>query len=125
MGASAVRQDILYQLVLRDLKHVLDLLFSYLDLETLSAVEKVSPLWAWLVQSSKPVYRRKVLTSTQSGKYSVFSAGHLYPPVPSNSHRVQRCLQPRRPRRPWTDLSIDPHISVSSKSFTIINRSLL
>ena len=53
-------QDILQQLVLRDLTHVLNSILSYLDMETLCAVEMVSPEWSMMVHSSSSVYRRKV-----------------------------------------------------------------
>jgi|ERR1719397_1387543 len=62
MGVFVVKanQDIIQQLFLLDLRHILDNVLSYLDMETLSNVEMVSPLWAWLVHSSNYIYRRKV-----------------------------------------------------------------
>ena len=54
------RQDLLQGLARLDLRHILDHILSYLDMETISRVEKVSPLWAWVVQSSNSVYRQKV-----------------------------------------------------------------
>ena len=52
--------DIVHQLAARDLGHVLDLIFSFLDLETLVRAELVSPLWFRLVNTSNVVHRTKV-----------------------------------------------------------------
>ena len=62
MGFSLLteRQDLIQGLARLDMRHILDHILSYLDMETLSTVEKVSPLWAWVVQSSNSVYRQKV-----------------------------------------------------------------
>ena len=53
-------KDLLKQLALLDLQHVLDLILSFLDQESLETIGKVSPLWAFIVQSSGVVYRKKV-----------------------------------------------------------------
>ena len=53
-------KDIVHQLASRDLRHVLDLIFSFLDLETLVTAELVSPLWSRLVNTSNVVHRTKV-----------------------------------------------------------------
>ena len=53
-------KDIVHQLASRDLGHILDLIFSFLDLETLVTVELVSPLWSRLVSTSNVVHRTKV-----------------------------------------------------------------
>ena len=59
--AVSHHHDILHHLLLLDLRHVLEIILSYLDLETLAAVEMVSPLWGWLVHSSNTIYRSKVM----------------------------------------------------------------
>ena len=47
--------DIIHQLASRDLRHVLDLIFSFLDSETLAALELVSPLWS----RHRPIFCQK------------------------------------------------------------------
>eukprot|EP00092_Neocalanus_flemingeri_P001232 GFUD01001314.1.p1 GENE.GFUD01001314.1~~GFUD01001314.1.p1 ORF type:complete len:116 (+),score=34.06 GFUD01001314.1:93-440(+) len=59
---SSERQDIVKMLAMLDMRHILDHILSYLDMETLNMVEMVSPLWAWVVQSSSLAYKNKVLT---------------------------------------------------------------
>ena len=56
-------EDLVHQLAARDLSHVLDLIFSFLDIEDLVTVELVSPLWSRLVNSSNVVHRAKVCIS--------------------------------------------------------------
>ena len=62
MGCTelAARQDLFQQLANMDMRHILDHILSYLDMESIYRVEKVSPLWAWVVQSSSVVYKNKV-----------------------------------------------------------------
>merc|ERR1712098_189516 len=61
MGCTllADRQDLIQGLARLDMRHILDHIFSYLDMETINRVEKVSPLWAWLVESSNSVYKKR------------------------------------------------------------------
>ena len=81
MKFSAVTHpDILHHLLLLDLRHVLELILSYLDLETLAAVEMVSPLWSWLVHSSNTIYRNKVIVWSVSSN-NTFLAGPLHPSI--------------------------------------------
>ena len=56
----AGRQDLFQHLANLDMRHILDHILSYLDMESIYKVEKVSPLWAWVVQSSSVVYKHKV-----------------------------------------------------------------
>lgn len=91
--------DILHHLHLLDLKHVLEIILSYLDLETLSAVEMVSPLWGWLVHSSNTIYRNKVVVSSvPSNNYfltlQVHSILQLFD-IPSRDLSRLRCPGPR------------------------------
>ena len=53
-------EDLVHQLAARDLRLVLDLIFSFLDIEDLVTVELVSPLWSRVVNSSNVVHRTKV-----------------------------------------------------------------
>ena len=53
-------EDLVHQLAARDLRHVLDLIFSFLDIEDLVTVELVSPLWSRVMNSSNVVHRTKV-----------------------------------------------------------------
>ena len=53
-------EDIVHRLAAKDLRHVLDLIFSFLDLEALVTTELVSPLWSRLVNTSNVVHRTKV-----------------------------------------------------------------
>ena len=53
-------EDIVHRLAAKDLRHVLDLIFSFLDLEALVTAELVSPLWSRLVNTSNVVHRTKV-----------------------------------------------------------------
>ena len=53
-------EDIVHRLAAKDLRHVLDLIFSFLDLETLVTAGLVSPLWSRLVNASNVVHRTKV-----------------------------------------------------------------
>ena len=52
--------DIVHKLADRDLRHVLDLIFSYLDVESLMSVGQVSPTWANVVNTSNVAYRLNV-----------------------------------------------------------------
>ena len=65
MGCSKLsgRQDILRKLARMDLRHILDHILSYLDMESINRVEMVSPVWAWVVQTSSSMYKNKVFTS--------------------------------------------------------------
>merc|ERR1712025_134842 len=85
LSAVSQNQDILQQLFILDLRHVLDIILSYLDLPTLSAVEMVSPLWAWLVHSSSSIYRNKVNCILQL----------LHIPITSRELASLRCPGPR------------------------------
>ena len=53
-------EDIVHQLAARDLRHVLDQIFSFLDLDSLVTAELVSPLWSRLVNSSSAAQKTKV-----------------------------------------------------------------
>ena len=53
--------DIVHMLADRDLRHVLEQIFSYLDAQSLMSVEMVSPTWANVVNTSNVAYRLKVV----------------------------------------------------------------
>ena len=56
--------DLLQLLTARDLRHVVELILSYLDPAALAAAESVSPLWARVVATSAAAYRTKVTQTT-------------------------------------------------------------
>ena len=56
--------DLLQLLSVRDLRHVVELILSYLDPAALAAAETVSPLWARVVATSAAAYRTKVTQTT-------------------------------------------------------------
>ena len=64
--------DIFHQLAKKNLKHILDQILSYLDTETLTSVEMVSPLWSNVVNGSNVAYRSKVITTRSLCCYQVY-----------------------------------------------------
>ena len=58
--------DLLELLTARDLRHVVELILSYLDPAALAAAESVSPLWARVVATSAAAYRTKVTQTTRA-----------------------------------------------------------
>ena len=62
--------DLLQLLAARGLRHVVELILSYLDPPTLAAAERVSPLWARVVATSAAAYRTKVTRTTGSTQWT-------------------------------------------------------
>ena len=58
--------DLLQLLAARGLRHVVELILSYLDPAALAAAERVSPLWARVVATSAAAYRTKVTQTTRA-----------------------------------------------------------
>ena len=55
--------DIFHQLAKKNLQHIVDHILSYLDIESLTSVEMVSPLWSNVVIVSNVAYRAKVISN--------------------------------------------------------------
>ena len=64
--------DIFHQLAKKNLKHILDQILSYLDTDTLTSVEMVSPLWSNVVNCSNVAYRLKVIKIRSLYQYNTY-----------------------------------------------------